>query len=181
MTGQEIYGSTLGIVGFGRIGQAMARRATGFSMKILYNSRSPKPEAENLGAEFRDLDDLLKESDFVSLHVPLSAETRRIIGARELALMKPTAYLINTARGPVVDPTALYDALSNHRIAGAGIDVFDEEPVPMSDPLLTLDNITVLPHIGSATVATRAKMACMAAENLVAGLQGKPLPNPVNV
>jgi lactate dehydrogenase-like 2-hydroxyacid dehydrogenase len=179
MTGQEIHGSTLGIVGFGRIGQAMARRAIGFDMKTLYNSRNPKPEAKSLSAEYRSLDDLLKESDFVSLHVPLTPETRRMIGTRELELMKPTAYLINTSRGPVVDPAALYDALTNHRIAGAGLDVFDEEPVPIYEPLLTLDNITVLPHIGSATVATRTKMACMAAENLVAGLQGKPLPHPV--
>jgi glyoxylate reductase len=179
MTGQEIYGSTLGIVGFGRIGQAMSRRAKGFDMKVIYHSRAPKPEAEALGAEFRSLDDLLRESDFVSLHVPLSPETRRMVGARELALMKPTAYLINTARGPVVDPEALYNALARHQIAGAGIDVFDHEPVPVSDPLLTLDNITVLPHIGSATVATRTRMACMAAENLVAGLQGKPLPHPL--
>jgi lactate dehydrogenase-like 2-hydroxyacid dehydrogenase len=179
MTGQEIHGATLGIVGFGRIGQAMARRAKGFDMKILYNSRAPKPEAESLGAKYRSLDDLLRESDFVSLHVPLTPETRRMIGTNELELMKPTAYLINTSRGPVVDPEALYDALVNRRIAGAGLDVFDEEPVPLYEPLLTLDNITVLPHIGSATVATRTKMACMAAENLVAGLQGKPLPYPV--
>lgn len=179
MTGQEVNGATLGIVGFGRIGQAMARRARGFGMRLLYTSRSPKPEAEALGAERRSLDDLLRESDFVSLHVPLSEETRGMIGARELALMKPTAHLINTARGPVVDQKALFETLAAKRIAGAGIDVFEAEPVAEDEPLLTLENVTVLPHIGSATVATRLKMAKMAAENLAAGLQGKPLPHPI--
>ena len=179
MTGQEVHGATLGIVGLGRIGQAVARRAQGFGMRLLYHSRTPKPEAEALGAEYRSLDDLLRESDFVSLHVPLSAETRGLIGAPELALMKPTAHLVNTARGPVVDQRALYEALKAGRIAGAGIDVFEAEPVPPGDPLLTLENVTLLPHIGSATVATRTKMARMAAENLAAGLQGRPLPHPI--
>jgi glyoxylate reductase len=180
MTGQEIHQATLGIVGFGRIGQAMARRATGFDMRLLYHSRNPKPEAaEALGAEYRSLDDLLKESDFVSLHVPLTSETRHMIGERELGLMKPTAHLINTARGPVVDPVALYEALSERKIAGAGLDVFEVEPVPIDEPLIRLENVIVLPHIGSATVPTRARMAMMAAENLLAGLQGKPLPHPI--
>ena len=180
MTGQEVHGATLGIVGFGRIGQAVARRAKGFGMRLLYHSRSPKPgEAEPLGAEYRSLDDMLRESDFVSLHVPLTEETRGLIGTRELGLMKPTAHLVNTARGPVVDQRALYEALQEGRIAGAGIDVFETEPVPTDDPLLTLENVTLLPHIGSATVATRTKMARMAAENLAAGVQGKPMPHPI--
>lgn len=180
MTGQDVHGATLGIVGFGRIGQAVARRAQGFGMRLLYSSRTPKPEAADpLGAEYRSLDDLLRESDFVSLHVPLSAETRGLIGARELSLMKPTAHLVNTARGPVVDQRALYEALKRGQIAGAGIDVFEVEPVPEDEPLLALENVTMVPHIGSASVATRAKMARMAAENLVAGLQGKPLPHPI--
>ncbi|MBW3623171.1 MAG: D-glycerate dehydrogenase [Armatimonadetes bacterium] len=179
MTGQEVHGATLGIVGIGRIGQAVARRARGFGMRLLYHSRSPKPESEGLGAEYRSMDDLLRESDFVSLHVPLTEETRGLIGARELAVMKPTAHLINTARGPVVDQRALSDALARGQIAGAGIDVFEMEPVSIEEPLLALENVTVLPHIGSATVATRTKMARMAADNLVAGLQGKPMPHPI--
>jgi glyoxylate reductase len=180
MTGQEAHGSTLGIVGFGRIGQAMARRARGFDMRILYHSRSPKPDvADALGAEYRPLESLLQESDFVSLHVPLSEETRHLIGERELARMKPTAHLINTARGPVVDTQALTRFLEEKRIGGAGLDVFEEEPIPPDDPLLKLENVTVAPHIGSATVATRARMARMAAENLAAGLTGRPLPHPI--
>ena len=180
MSGQEVHGATLGIVGFGRIGQALARRAKGFGMCLLYAARSQKPDAESdLGATYCALDDLLRESDFVSLHVPLTPETRHMIGERELARMKPTAHLINTARGGVVDPGALFRALSGGRIAGAGLDVFEMEPVSKDDPLLSLENVTALPHIGSATVATRTKMAVMAAENLVAGVKNRPLPHPV--
>jgi lactate dehydrogenase-like 2-hydroxyacid dehydrogenase len=180
MSGQDVHGATLGIVGLGRIGLAMARRAKGFGMRLLYHSRTPKPEvADELGMAHRSLDDLLRESDFVSLHVPLSTETRHLIGERELARMKPTAHLINSSRGPIVDEAALFPCLSEKRIAGAGLDVFETEPVPADNPLLTLENVTVLPHIGSASVATRLKMARMAAENLAAGLTGKPLPNPI--
>ncbi len=180
LTGAEVHDATLGLIGFGRIGQAVARRAVGFGMRVGYASRAPRPEvAEPLGAEYLPLEALLRRSDFVSLHVPLTPETSPLIGARELAWMKPTARLINTSRGPVVDPGALTNALAEGRIAGAGLDVFETEPLPMDSPLLRLPNVTLLPHIGSATVATREKMARMAAENLVAGLRGQPLPHPI--
>ncbi|HLJ55788.1 MAG TPA: D-glycerate dehydrogenase [Chthonomonadaceae bacterium] len=182
LTGPDVHHATLGIVGMGRIGREMARRAAGFEMKILYHNRVRDEDAERrFGAEWRSLDDLLAESDFVSLHTPLSAETRHLIGARELAKMKQTAVLINTARGAVIDQAALADALSRGVIAAAGLDVFEFEPLPLGDPLLSLPNVVLLPHIGSASIATRTKMAILAAENLAAGLRGKPLPHPVNV
>jgi len=178
--GQEVQGATLGLIGFGRIGQAVARRATGFEMNILYHGRSPHPDAAApLGAAYRDLDDLLCESDFVSLHVDLNAQTRGLIGARELGLMKKTAVLINTARGPVVDSDALYAALASGGIAYAALDVTDPEPLPAGHPLLTLPNCLVTPHIASATTTARTQMAHMAVRNCLAGLRGDPLPFPV--
>ncbi|MFS8640242.1 MAG: NAD(P)-binding domain-containing protein, partial [Symbiobacteriaceae bacterium] len=181
MTGQDVYGATLGIIGAGRIGQAVARRARGFDMRILYHNRRPNPQFEaEVGAAYRSLDDLLRESDFVVVLVPLTPETRGLIGARELALMKPTAVLVNAARGPVVDERALYEALRDRRIFAAGLDVFEQEPVPPDHPLLSLPNVTAVPHIGSASVRTRTRMATLAAENLVAALTGKEPPTPVN-
>lgn len=179
LTGQEVHHATLGIAGMGRIGYEMARRGRGFEMPILY-AGSPNTAAErDFDARRVDLDTLLAESDFVSLHTPLTPETRHLIGAAQLARMKPTAILINTARGPVVDQVALVAALEAGQIAGAGLDVFEIEPLPLDDPLLRLNNVVLLPHIGSASIATRTKMAVLAAENLVAGLQGHPLPHPV--
>ncbi|RPJ43386.1 MAG: D-glycerate dehydrogenase [Chloroflexi bacterium] len=181
LLGQEVYGATLGIIGFGRIGQALARRARGFDMKILYHDSIRIPEAEAaFGAEFHELDDLLREADFISLHINLSPETHGMINANAFSLMKPTAVLINTARGPIVDSDALYDALKNKRIAAAALDVTDPEPLPSNHPLLTLPNLLVAPHIASATSTSRNKMSMMAVENLLAGVRGEPLPFPVN-
>jgi glyoxylate reductase len=181
LLGQDVHGATLGIVGLGQIGLAVARRARGFDMRILYHARTRHPQAETeLDLEFVDLDRLLRDSDFVSLHVPLSAETRHLIGERELALMKPTAVLVNAARGPVVDQRALYTALKERRIAAAGLDVAEVEPIPLDDPLLTLDNVVVTPHIGSASVATRARMAEMAVESVLQALRGEMPSNCVN-
>ena len=182
LLGGDIHGATLGIVGFGRIGQAVARRAMGFGMTVLYWSRTraePSIEQE-LGATFVELDELLERSDFVTLHVSLNDETRHLIDARALARMKPSAVLVNTARGPVVDQAALADALRKGGIAAAGLDVTDPEPIAPDDPLLQLENCLVVPHIASASHATRGKMAEMAAGNLLAGLRGERLPNPVN-
>jgi glyoxylate reductase len=181
LTGPDVHHATIGIIGMGRIGYEVARRARGFEMRILYANRSRNEKAErDFGAQYLDLDTLLAESDFVTIHTPLTPETRHMIGAEQFAKMKPTSIFVNTARGPVVDQQALYDALKSRTIAAAGIDVFEVEPLPADDPLLTLDNAVLLPHIGSASVATRTKMAVLAAENLVAGLRGRPLPNPVN-
>lgn len=181
LLGQDVHGATLGLIGFGRIGQAMARRARGFNMRILYHDRARMPEAEAaLGATFVDLDTLLRESDFVSLHTDLNPTTRHMIDAAALAKMKPTAILINSARGPIVDPVALADALRRGVIAGAGLDVTEPEPIPLDDPLLQLPNCVIVPHIASASVATRGLMARMAADNLLAGLRGERLPNCVN-
>jgi lactate dehydrogenase-like 2-hydroxyacid dehydrogenase len=176
LMGQDIHGATLGIVGLGRIGTAMARRAQGFGMRILYTDHAESPAAQELNAEFCPLDTLLAESDFISLHAPLTPETHHLIDARAFGLMKPSGVLINTARGPLVDPQALYDALSQHRIAAAALDVTEPEPIPPESPLLTLDNCLIVPHIASSSVATRTRMATMAAENLIAGLAGNPLP-----
>lgn len=177
LLGYDVHGATLGIVGMGAIGQAVARRASGFGMRVLYTRRSA---ADASIGQRVPLDDLLRESDFVSLHVPLTEETRHLIGERELRLMKPTAILINTARGAVVDQAALAKALREGVIAGAGVDVTEVEPVPPDDPLLAAPNVVILPHIGSASYATRARMAEMAVENCVAGLEGRPLPHCVN-
>jgi glyoxylate reductase len=181
LLGQEVYGATLGIVGLGRIGQAVARRARGFDMKVLYHDAARQPEAEaELGVEYRALDDLLRESDFVTLHTTLTGETQGLIGTRALALMKPSAILINTSRGPVVDAEALYQALKEGQIAYAALDVTDPEPLPADHKLLTLANLIVAPHIASATIWSRTQMATMAVDNLLAGLRGGRLPHGVN-
>ena len=181
LLGAEVHGATLGIVGFGRIGRAVARRASGFGMRVLYYSRTrhPEPEAE-LAATYEGFETLLAGSDFVSLHCALTTDTRGLMGARQFSLMKPTAILINTARGAVVEQSALYQALAGRTIAAAALDVTDPEPIAPDDPILNLDNIVVVPHIASATVATREKMAVAAAENLVAGLAGERLRSCVN-
>ncbi len=181
-TGQDVHGATLGIVGLGRIGAAIARRARGFAMPILYHNRKRAPETleAEVGARYAPLDDLLRQSDFVVISTALTAETRHLIGERELGLMKPTAVLVNIARGPIVDQRALYRALVDKKIWAAGLDVLEVEPVPMDEPLLRLDNVVIPPHLGSASIKTRIKMATMAAENCVAGVTGKMPPNVVN-
>lgn len=179
LLGTDITGATLGIVGAGRIGIATAVRAAGFSMKVLYTSRRRHKEIEALGAAYRSLDDLLRESDFVSIHTPLTPETTHLIGERELNLMKPTAFLINTARGPVVHEAALVQALQEGRIAGAGLDVFEREP-DLEPGLADLDNVVIVPHIGSGTNATRTAMGNMAARNLIAMIRGEDPPNCIN-
>jgi glyoxylate reductase len=181
LLGLELYGATLGIVGFGKIGQAVARRAQGFGMRVLYASRSASRSPEETALAARtDVDALLRESDIVTLHVPLSPETANMIAARELRSMKATAFLINSARGGIIDQAALVRALREGWIAGAGLDVAAVEPIPPGDPLLSAPNCVLLPHIGSATLATRSRMASMAVDNLIAGLRGEPLPNCVN-
>lgn len=166
--GEDIYGKTLGIVGMGRIGQAVARRAKGFNMQILYSSKQGKDEFDReIGAKKVELDELFKQSDFISLHCSLTKETRHLVGKRELSLMKKSAFLINTSRGPVVDEEALYQALIQKIIAGAGLDVFEEEP-KIHEGLCELDNVVVLPHIASATMETRTHMGMLAVENAIA-------------
>jgi len=181
LTGQDVYGATIGIIGLGRIGGAVARRAKGFNMNIIYHNRKRNYQAEaGLGAIYVRLDELLASSDIISIHCPLTNDTRGLIGARELALMKPTSVLVNTARGGIIDEEALYEALLNQRIFAAGLDVFSREPLSADSRLLKLNNVTLLPHIGSASVATRTKMAIVAARNLIAGLTGKTPPDLVN-
>jgi glyoxylate reductase len=181
LLGPDVHGATMGIVGFGRIGQAVARRAQGFGMEILYHDvqELPREVTEPFGATFLPLEELLARSDFVSLHVNLSDVTRHLINAETLSWMKPTAVLVNTSRGPVVDQRALADALRDGVIWAAGLDVTDPEPIPMDDPLVGLDNCLIVPHIASASRATRGKMAAMAAANLLAGVRGEPLPTQV--
>ena len=174
--GYDVHHATLGIVGMGRIGYAVAKRALAFDMRVLYYKRNRREDWEaELGVEYAPLDHLLEESDFVSLHVPLTPETHHLIGERELKKMKSTAILINIARGPVVDSDALYEAMKAGEITGAALDVTDPEPMP-EHPLLTVDNVLIAPHLGSATIQTRTRMATMAAENLLAGLKGELLP-----
>lgn len=174
MVGQDIYGATLGIVGAGRIGAAVARRAQGFGMKLLYHNRRPAPELEaQTGAQYRDLESLLRESDFVVVLLPLSIETRGMFGAEQFALMKETAVFVNASRGPVVREQDLYAALKRGRPWAAGLDVFEREPIGADHPLLSLANVVAVPHIGSASVRTRTRMATLAAENLAAVLSGK--------
>jgi lactate dehydrogenase-like 2-hydroxyacid dehydrogenase len=182
LLGHDIHGATLGLVGLGRIGQRVARRASGFNMNVIYfDPYGDREMASAVGAEARtDLDDLLAEADFVSLHVPLNRNTHHLVNAEALGRMKSTSVLINTSRGPVVDPDSLYDALAEGQIAYAALDVTDPEPMPADHKLLTLPNCLVVPHIASASWATRTRMAVMAAENLLAGLRGEHLPNCVN-
>ncbi len=179
--GSDVHGKTLGIIGLGRIGSTVAKRAKGFDMDLIYYDINRREEMEEkLGIVFKSLDDVLHESDFVTIHVPLTKQTHHLIGRHELSMMKRTAYLINTSRGPVIDEKALYEALKERVIAGAAMDVFEQEPIDPKSPLLGLDNIVVTPHIASASVETRTKMAVVAAENLVSVLQGKEPPNLVN-
>ncbi|GAB3466745.1 2-hydroxyacid dehydrogenase [Azotobacter salinestris] len=180
--GSDVHGKTLGIVGMGRIGEALARRGhCGFGMPILYHSSSPKPALEQrYAAGYRSLEALLEESDFVCLTLPLTAATSGLIGARELARMRPESILINISRGKVVDETALLEALQAGRLRGAGLDVFEREPLPADSPLLRLDNVVATPHIGSATHETREAMARCAVDNLLAALAGRRPANLVN-
>ncbi|MBI1795008.1 MAG: D-glycerate dehydrogenase [Chloroflexi bacterium] len=177
LLGADFAGATLGIIGFGRIGQAVAKRAQGFDLRVIYFDPSSQPA---FGATPVDLDALLHESDFISLHVPLTEETRHMINAGALSKMKPNAVLVNTARGPVVDPQALYAALKSKQIFAAALDVTEPEPLPVDSPLLELDNCIIIPHLGSASKHTRDMMSLLAAQNLIAGLKGEQLPNCVN-
>jgi glyoxylate reductase len=177
LLGADLVGATLGIVGFGRIGKAVAKRAQGFGMKVLFCDPSAEPD---WGAIRVDLDTLLREADFVSLHVPLTSATAHMINATTLGQMRPNAILINTSRGPVIDHQALYDSLRSGRIGAAALDVTEPEPIGADNPLLQLDNCIVLPHLGSASTRTREQMAMLAAENLLAGLRGERLPHCVN-
>jgi glyoxylate reductase len=182
LLGPDVHGATIGIIGFGRIGQAMARRARGFGMKVLYQDVhrvDPAVEAE-LDATFLPLEEMLPRADFVSLHTNLTPETTGMIDAEKLSWMKPNAVLVNTSRGPVIDHAALAAALRSGRIFAAALDVTDPEPIPLDDPLVGLGNCLIVPHIASASQATRAKMAEMAAANLLAGVRGERLPTPVN-
>lgn len=181
LLGGDLVGKTLGIIGAGRIGTAMAMRSRGWCMKVLYTTQSRRNTVleEMLGAKRVDLETLLKESDFISIHTPLSEKTRHLIGSQEFSTMKRTAYLINTGRGAVIDEDALVQALRNRQIAGAGLDVYEEEP-KLKPGLAELDNVVLAPHLGSATVETRTKMSLMAAENIIAVLNRQKPPNCVN-
>ncbi|HKJ37340.1 MAG TPA: D-glycerate dehydrogenase [Anaerolineales bacterium] len=180
LLGNEMRGSTLGLVGFGRIGKAMARRATGFDMRVIYYDPNEPRRDPDVKAYSVDYETLLEESDFISLHTPLTSDTRHLIDAESLGRMKPNAVLVNTSRGPVIDMDALYEALRDHKIFAAGLDVTNPEPLPLDHPLLTLDNFIIAPHIASASRPARDKMAWLAAKNLIAGLEGRHLPNCVN-
>lgn len=180
-TGMDIFGATIGIVGMGRIGEAVARRAKGFDMNVLYHNRSRKLDAEQTyGFTYVELDELLKQSDFVVLLTPLTPETKGLIGERELNLMKETAAIINVARGGIVDEQALYEALVSKKIWAAGLDVFEQEPVPVDHPLLTLPNVTMSPHIGSASIRTRLAMMQLNAKDIEAVLEDKEPQNRIN-
>jgi glyoxylate reductase len=180
LTGPDIWGKKLGVVGFGRIGQAVARRARGFDMEVLYHDQYRSESAEKeTGAQYLELDELLQTADFISVHTPLTPETTHLIGPEELDLMRPTAILVNSSRGPVVDEAALADALEEGSIFAAGLDVYENEP-EVHPKLLELENVVLAPHIGSASIETRDKMAKLAAENLVAVLRGKEPKTPVN-
>jgi glyoxylate reductase len=180
MLGADLAGATLGIVGFGRIGRAVAHRASGFGMRIVFSDPTPAASEPGVSAAQVDLDTLLHEADFISLHTPLTDETRGLIDAAAFQRMKPTAVLVNTSRGAVVDQQALYEALQSHRIFAAALDVTIPEPLPADHPLLGLENCIVMPHIASASWQTRARMSLMAAENLIAGLKGERLPHCAN-
>ena len=181
LVGRDVYGKTLGIYGLGRIGIAVAKRAKGFGMKIIYYDAFRNEEAEkSLGIEFKPKEDVIRESDFLSVHVPLLPETKNSIGPKEFLMMKKTAFLINTARGGVVDEKALIEALKAGTIAGAGLDVFEKEPVDVDNPLLKMKNVVVEPHLASGSIESRTSMAVLAAQNMVAGLTGQVPPNLVN-
>lgn len=179
--GSEMHGKVLGLYGFGQIGQAVARRAQGFSMQIIYHSRRRVPAKTEtaLGAQWVNLENLLRESDFLSLHIPLTSESRHSIGGNELSLMKQTAFIINTSRGGVIDEDALVAAMQAGKLGGAGLDVFEREPI-VHPALIMMENVVLLPHIGTATAETRLRMALLAAENLLAALAGRRPPNLVN-
>lgn len=181
MQGRDVYGATLGIVGLGRIGCAIAKRAKGFDMKVLYYDVIRRPDFEKeYNIQFIDMDLLFQKADFITINAPLTKETYHLVDEKKLKMMKKTAYLINNARGPIVDEKALYKALKEGWIAGAALDVFEQEPTPIDNPLLKLNNIAVAPHISSASYETRSKMAEMVADNLVAFFEGKTPPNLVN-
>ena len=184
LLGSDIHGATIGIIGMGRIGQAVARRAQGFNMRVLYHSQNHNGELaaleKLLGAQSTSLETLFKESDIVSVHVPLTSETHHLIGEKEFGIMKKGSILVNTSRGPVVDQEALYHALTSGQLGGAGLDVFREEPISKESPLLGLQNIVLVPHIGSASKKTRATMATMCAENIIAAFNKERPPNIVN-
>jgi glyoxylate reductase len=182
LMGVDIHGATLGIVGFGRIGREMARRGRGFGMRIVYHDVYPASAADEaeLGATRVELDELFRTADFISLHVNLTDETHHLVDDDALRAMKPTAVLVNTSRGPVIDPDALTEALRTGEIFGAGLDVTEPEPLPADHPLVELANCIVVPHIASASEVTRGRMAAIAAENLLAGLRGERLPHPIN-
>jgi glyoxylate reductase len=174
MLGYDVHGATLGIIGLGRIGSAVARRARGFGMKVIYNSRNRNVEAENeSGASFVELDDLFRHSDFISIHTSLNDSSRHMINMAKLKLMKRTAFLVNTSRGPVINEADLARALKQGIIAGAGLDVFEKEPLPSTSPLARMKNIVLLPHIGSASIGTRSQMGKVAAESLISVLNGR--------
>lgn len=181
LTGPDIHGATLGIIGFGRIGQGMAKRGSGFDMRVLYHDVYRREDLEkSMGVRYADMDMLLRESDFITVHTDLNEKTRHLINAAAFAKMKRTAILINSARGPIVDPNALYDALKSEKIAAAALDVTEPEPIPSDSPLIKLPNCLIVPHIASASITTRAKMAEMAAANVIAGIRGDKLPTCVN-
>ena len=181
-TGPDVHGATLGIIGLGQIEQEVARRAMGFEMSVLYYNPTRRPEAEaTYSLAFRpNIPSVLRDADFVSLHVPLTTDTHHMMGRDYLKLMKPTAILVNTARGAIVDPQALYEALRDGVIAGAGLDVTEPEPIPPDHPLLTLPNVVVTPHVGSASLQTRREMALLAARNILAALNGQEMPTCLN-
>ena len=181
LQGRDVFGATLGIVGLGRIGCAIAKRAKGFDMKVLYYDVVRRPDFEKeYDIEYTELDELFPQADFVTINTPLTKETQHLVDEKKLKSMKKTAYIINNARGPIVDEKALYKALKEGWIAGAALDVFEQEPTPMDNPLLKLTNIVLAPHISSASYETRSKMAEIVADNLVAFFQGKTPPNLVN-
>lgn len=177
LLGTDLAGATLGIVGFGRIGQAVAKRAQGFDLRIIYHDPTAEPA---YGAQPVDLDTLLRESDFISIHVPLTQNTRHLVNADFLSKMKSNAVLVNTARGGVLDQTALYNALKSNQIFAAALDVTDPEPLPMDSPLLQLENCLIVPHLGSASKRTRDQMSLLSAQNLIVGLNGEHLPHCAN-
>jgi glyoxylate reductase len=174
MLGYDVHGATLGIIGLGRIGSAVARRARGFGMKVIYNNRNRDIDTENeLGASFVELDDLFRQSDFISVHTSMNDSSRHMINLAKLKLMKKTAFLVNTSRGPVINEADLAGALKQGIIAGAGLDVFEKEPLPSTSPLARMRNIVLLPHIGSASMGTRSQMGKIAAESLISVLNGR--------